>query len=236
MCVRSSSTPLRPPTPSFPPKSRRPPAPARGSCASPSGSNTSTTSSRTCAPASQPPRPSPKKSRRRPEENEAGSAPRIRPRQGDTMNFRFDDEARPATPVRSHALMPVSPAGAGAAPAPAGPRPVRHPARPHRLPERIPASAAWQPGAPSGNRQFIDLGSLYLEAGGQLPAVTMAYETWGELNADASNAVLILHALTGDSHVLGDAEEGHLSAGWWGDLVGPGKAIDTDKYFVVAPN
>lgn len=171
------------------------------------------------------------------------------------MNFRFDDEARPTTPVRSHGVMPVSPAGLGSppapaatpapgdasadrgrAPAPAGPRPVRHPARPHRLPERIPASAAWQPGAPAGNRQFIDLGSLYLEAGGQLPAVTMAYETWGELNADASNAVLILHALTGDSHVLGEAGEGHLSAGWWGDLVGPGKAIDTDKYFVVAPN
>src|SRR5690625_4544749 len=171
------------------------------------------------------------------------------------MNFRFDDEARPTTPVRSHGVMPFSPAELGSppapaappapgdasadrgrAPAPAGPRPVRHPARPHRLPERIPASAAWQPGAPAGNRQFIDLGSLYLEAGGQLPAVTMAYETWGELNADASNAVLILHALTGDSHVRGDAGEGHLSGGWWDGLVGPGKAIDTDKYFVVAPN
>src|SRR5699024_9713937 len=78
--------------------------------------------------------------------------------------------------------------------------------------------------------------SLFLEAGGQLPAVTMAYETWGTLNADASNAVLILHALTGDSHVIGEAGDGHLSAGWWEELVGPGKAIDTNKYFVVAPN
>lgn len=142
------------------------------------------------------------------------------------MNFRFDDEALTA-PIRNPDLMPVSPAG---------PRPVRHPARPRQLPERIPASAAWHPGLPAGNREFVELGSLYLEAGGQLPGVRMAYETWGTLNADASNAVLILHALTGDSHVIGEAGEGHLSAGWWEEMVGPGKAIDTEKYFVVAPN
>lgn len=76
---------------------------------------------------------------------------------------------------------------------------------------------------------------MLLENGGHLP-VTMAYETWGELNADASNAVLVLHALTGDSHVVGPAGDGHATAGWWEDVVGPGRAIDTNRWFVVAPN
>jgi homoserine O-acetyltransferase len=64
----------------------------------------------------------------------------------------------------------------------------------------------------------------------------MAYETWGTLDADGSNAVLVLHALTGDSHVTGDAGPGHPTAGWWSQMVGPGRPIDTDRYFVVAPN
>lgn len=157
------------------------------------------------------------------------------------MNVRFDDDAQPTPPVPPAApevparAMSSAPSG-GSAPGVEIPRPVRHPARPHRLPERIPASAAWRPGDPVGERKFVELGSLFLEAGGQLPNVTLAYETWGELNEDASNAVLILHALTGDSHVIGEPGEGHLTGGWWNDLVGPGKAIDTDKYFVVAPN
>jgi homoserine O-acetyltransferase/O-succinyltransferase len=75
-----------------------------------------------------------------------------------------------------------------------------------------------------------------LERGGELPDVRVAYETWGELAADGSNAVLVLHALTGDSHVAGDAGDGHPTPGWWGGLVGPGLAIDTDRWFVVAPN
>ncbi|BEP14972.1 homoserine O-acetyltransferase [Acidothermaceae bacterium B102] len=57
----------------------------------------------------------------------------------------------------------------------------------------------------------------------------MAYETFGHPDASLSNAVLVCHALTGDSHVAGEA-------GWWGGLVGPGRAIDTDRYFVVCPN
>ena len=64
----------------------------------------------------------------------------------------------------------------------------------------------------------------------------MAYETWGELNRERSNAVLILHALTGDSHAAGAAGPGHPSPGWWDDLIGPGKALDTDRFFVVCPN
>jgi homoserine O-acetyltransferase len=77
---------------------------------------------------------------------------------------------------------------------------------------------------------------LGLEAGGELPGVRIAYETWGELNADASNAVLVLHALTGDSHVAGPAGDGHPTPGWWDALVGPGRALDPARWFVVAPN
>jgi homoserine O-acetyltransferase len=77
---------------------------------------------------------------------------------------------------------------------------------------------------------------MKLERGDELPLVRIAYETFGTLNAARDNAVLVLHALTGDSHVVGDASEGHPTAGWWGGIVGAGKAIDTDKWFVVAPN
>jgi homoserine O-acetyltransferase len=98
------------------------------------------------------------------------------------------------------------------------------------------ATGAWRDGDPAGNRKFSSIGSLTLEHGDSLPSVRIAYESWGELNADASNAILILHALTGDSHVLGPAERGHPTAGWWGDIIGPGKAIDTDRWYVVAPN
>ncbi|MGY4387720.1 homoserine O-acetyltransferase [Streptomyces sp. TE12347] len=69
-----------------------------------------------------------------------------------------------------------------------------------------------------------------------LPRVRLAYETWGRLAADGSNAVLVLHALTGDSHVAGAAGSGHPTAGWWDALVGPGRALDTNRWFVVAPN
>jgi homoserine O-acetyltransferase len=64
----------------------------------------------------------------------------------------------------------------------------------------------------------------------------MAYETWGSLTPARDNAVLIVHALTGDSHVAGRPGPGHPTAGWWGGIVGPGLAIDTDRWFVIAPN
>lgn len=99
-----------------------------------------------------------------------------------------------------------------------------------------PASAAWFEGDDPGHRRFADIGPLELESGNRLPAVRVAYETWGELNETGTNAVLVLHALTGDSHVHGEAGPGHRTAGWWNSLVGPGAPIDTDKYFVVAPN
>ena len=100
----------------------------------------------------------------------------------------------------------------------------------------VPASAAWREGDPVGRRQFRDLGALELESGAVLPGVRMAFETWGTLAPDGGNAVLVLHALTGDSHVTGPAGPGHPTAGWWAGLVGPGRPIDTDRYFVVAPN
>ncbi len=78
--------------------------------------------------------------------------------------------------------------------------------------------------------------ALPLESGTALPEVRMAYETWGRLAPDGSNAVLVLHALTGDSHAAGPAGPGHPTAGWWDALIGPGRALDTDRWFVVAPN
>jgi homoserine O-acetyltransferase/O-succinyltransferase len=98
------------------------------------------------------------------------------------------------------------------------------------------AGGAWRLGDPVGRRRFAELAGLNLEAGGQLPDLTMAYQTWGELNPARDNAVLVLHALTGDSHVSGPAEPGHGAAGWWDQLVGPGRALDTRQWFVVAPN
>jgi homoserine O-acetyltransferase/O-succinyltransferase len=99
-----------------------------------------------------------------------------------------------------------------------------------------PASGAWREGDHPGDRRFVSLGAFSLERGGSLPSVRVGYETWGTLDADAGNAVLVLHALTGDSHVAGDPGRGHPTAGWWGDLVGPGCPVDTDRWFVIAPN
>ncbi|MFC8502366.1 homoserine O-acetyltransferase [Pedococcus sp. NPDC057267] len=97
-------------------------------------------------------------------------------------------------------------------------------------------SAAWRVGDHPGRRRFVRLGAVELERGGVLPDVTLAYETWGELNAASDNAVLVEHALTGDSHVVGPAGPGHPTAGWWDGLIGPGRPIDTDRWFVVAAN
>ena len=68
-----------------------------------------------------------------------------------------------------------------------------------------------------------------------LSPVTLAYETYGSLNADKSNAVLVLHALTGDAHAAG-LHEGDKDPGWWDNMIGPGKAFDTDRYFIICSN
>jgi homoserine O-acetyltransferase len=77
---------------------------------------------------------------------------------------------------------------------------------------------------------------ILLECGARLGPITIAYETFGTLNAHKSNAVLILHALSGDSHVAGYYTEKDEKPGWWDSMVGPGKGIDTDKYFVICSN
>ncbi|MEU8776850.1 homoserine O-acetyltransferase [Streptomyces sp. NPDC048606] len=101
----------------------------------------------------------------------------------------------------------------------------------------LPATGAWREGDPPGRRRWHRrMRPLALEAGGVLPRLRLAFETWGRLAPDRSNAVLVLHALTGDSHVAGAAGPGHPTPGWWDALVGPGRALDTDRWFVVAPN
>ncbi|MGA0878253.1 MAG: homoserine O-acetyltransferase MetX [Ilumatobacteraceae bacterium] len=82
---------------------------------------------------------------------------------------------------------------------------------------------------PAGRKVALDTGAVMAE-------VTVAYETWGTLDDRASNAVLLCHAWTGDSHASGPASVGHATPGWWEGVVGPGLAIDTDQWFVVCAN
>jgi homoserine O-acetyltransferase len=82
----------------------------------------------------------------------------------------------------------------------------------------------------------VPIGDLPLERGGVLPEVVVAYETWGSLAPAADNVVLVEHALTGDSHVVGAAGPGHPTPGWWEGLIGPGRPLDTDRWFVVCTN
>jgi homoserine O-acetyltransferase/O-succinyltransferase len=102
----------------------------------------------------------------------------------------------------------------------------------------LPASGAWTPAQPAFHRQFLALRAVpfALEEGGVLPEVVLAYETWGTLAPDAGNAVLVCHALTGDAHAAGDSGPGQPTAGWWEPLIGPGRTLDTDRYFVVCTN
>jgi homoserine O-acetyltransferase len=83
---------------------------------------------------------------------------------------------------------------------------------------------------------YHPIGSFEPELGGKLRDVTLAYEAWGELNEAADNAVLLVHALTGDSHAAGGPSDEHRRGGWWEPMVGPGLPIDTEKYFVVCSN
>jgi homoserine O-acetyltransferase len=87
-------------------------------------------------------------------------------------------------------------------------------------------TGAWLENHAPGDRRFLKIGDVGLEDGEVLKDVTIAYQSWGELNAKKDNAILVNHAMTGWSDV----------AGWWPSMVGPGLPFDTNKYFVVCPN
>ena len=83
--------------------------------------------------------------------------------------------------------------------------------------------------------QLVQFDSISLDSGATLAPVDVAYETYGELNAEKTNAILILHAFSGDAHAAGqDKETG--AAGWWDNMIGPGKAFDTHRYFIISSN
>ncbi len=82
--------------------------------------------------------------------------------------------------------------------------------------------------------QYADFDGIKLESGLFLGPLTVAYETYGTLSPERDNAVLILHAFSGDAHAAGVDENGRL--GWWDAMIGPGKGIDTNKYFVICSN
>ena len=83
--------------------------------------------------------------------------------------------------------------------------------------------------------QIAQFASLSLDCGETLSAVDVAYETYGALNTARSNAILITHAFSGDAHAAGIGKEDGRT-GWWDNMIGPGKAFDTDKYFVLCAN
>ena len=77
---------------------------------------------------------------------------------------------------------------------------------------------------------------IKFESGVEFGPITVAYETYGELNEAGDNAILVIHALTGDAHAAGYHSENDKKPGWWDTLIGPNKAFDTNKYFVICTN
>jgi len=84
--------------------------------------------------------------------------------------------------------------------------------------------------------QYAEFSSVPLDSGLTLSPVTLAYETYGTLNSDQSNAILVCHAWTGDAHAAGKNTPDDRKPGWWDDMIGPGKVLDTDRYFVLCSN
>ncbi|MFV1362907.1 homoserine O-acetyltransferase [Mycolicibacterium elephantis] len=87
-----------------------------------------------------------------------------------------------------------------------------------------------------GEIGIVDIGPLTLECGAVIDDVQIAVQRWGELSPERDNVVMVLHALTGDSHITGPAGPGHPTPGWWDGIAGPGAAIDTDRWCAVATN
>ena len=100
------------------------------------------------------------------------------------------------------------------------------------MPDTIPQDSV---GLVTPQNAFFDA-PLTLDCGRVLPEYELIYETYGELNADRSNAVLICHALSSDHHAAGYNSMEDRKPGWWDSCIGPGKPIDTDRFFVVCPN
>ena len=129
-----------------------------------------------------------------------------------TVTHRKQSSRRPAR----HAAAGTAPSERAAPPssghAATGPTTADRSDEP-RVPARRRPDGAWRDGDPVGGRQFVLIGDMELERGGVLPDVRIAYETWGRLNDAGDNVVLVEHALTGDSHVVGEAGPGHASPG-----------------------
>jgi homoserine O-acetyltransferase len=87
-----------------------------------------------------------------------------------------------------------------------------------------------------GEIGFVDIGSLTTEGGAVIDDVHIAIQRWGELSPTRDNVVVVLHALTGDSHITGPAGPGHPTGGWWEGMVGPGAPIDTNRWCALATN
>ena len=83
---------------------------------------------------------------------------------------------------------------------------------------------------------FAEAEPFQLDSGASLGPVTLAYETYGQLNVDRTNAILITHALSGSAHAAGYHQPDETKEGWWDDCIGPGKAFDTNKFFVICSN
>lgn len=93
----------------------------------------------------------------------------------------------------------------------------------------------WTTG-PDGVMVAVPIGDLELESGRRLDDVTVTFQRWGTPNAARDNVILALHALTGNSHVIGPPDDRFSMVGWWDGLIGPGCTVDTDEWCVLAPN
>ena len=100
--------------------------------------------------------------------------------------------------------------------------------------ESLPEVTAQLPA--EGELTVVNIGSLTLENGTVLDDVSIAVQRWGELSPNRDNVVVVLHALTGDSHITGPAGPEHPTAGWWDGVAGPGAPIDTDRWCAIATN
>ena len=89
---------------------------------------------------------------------------------------------------------------------------------------------------PEGEPGHIRIGDVTTEAGAVIKDVTVEFERWGRLNDDASNVILLEHALTGDAHASGPADHGRPTAGWWNGMIGHARALDTDQYCIICTN